>query len=192
MPLTGAYYGGKKKKRTCLFGILGILVGAAAVLYYIAAGLLAGFSVSVLWVWLAAGGVLLVLGAADLLTLSVSAVWRIGILLLRYMILLCVVWFFAVQMCVLYGIAEERLILEPHSATTAENVRNACLLIDDPAATVAVVTSNFHVYRTMCIARKAGFSNVHGIAAPFRSFMLPHYMAREFLTITVDTLRGNM
>lgn len=52
--------------------------------------------------------------------------------------------------------------------------------------------NNFHVFRSVCIARKrAGLSHISGIPAPYPSVLLPHYMMREFFTITVDTLLGN-
>jgi uncharacterized SAM-binding protein YcdF (DUF218 family) len=71
-------------------------------------------------------------------------------------------------------------------------MQNAFALIGDADASAAVVTSNFHVFRTQRLAEKSGWHTVHGIAAPFGGILLVHYMAREFLTISVDTLRGNM
>lgn len=255
----------EKKRPRRFWGILGIAAGAAALLYYIAAGSLAGFGVSVLWVWAAAGSVLLLLGIADLVTLTACRPVRRIILGLRYTILLCVVWFSVTQFCVLsamtaeppvdvdylliagamvygeepspallarldtayayltahpdtvailcggrgagediteaecmrriltaYGVDPARLILEDNSSTTAENMQNARRLVADTEATAAVVTSNFHVFRSVRIAEKCGWRMVYGLAAPFGGIMLPHYMAREFLTISVDTLRGNM
>lgn len=255
----------KHRAPSRVWGILGIAVGAAALLYYIAAGLTAGFSVSVLWVWLVAGLTLVVLGTADLLGRRAPRPIRFVIVFLRCVILVCVVWFFSIQALVFsgmfadcdadvdyvlvagamvygeepstallsridvayaylcehpnavavlcggqgagediteaecmrrvlsgYGIPPERMILENESSTTAENMQNARALIADEGASALVVTSNFHVYRTVRIAKKSGWREVYGIAAPFKSIMVVHYMAREFLTVSVDTLRGNM
>ncbi len=256
---------GKRRAPSRVWGILGIAVGAAALLYYIAAGMTAGFSVSVLWVWLVAGVTLVVLGTADLLMRAAPRWVRGVIVFFRCVILVCVVWFFSIQALVFSGmfadceaqvdyvlvagamvygetpstallaridaayeymtaypdavavlcggqgagediteaecmrrvlaergIPPERMILEDRSSTTAENMRNARVLIEDESASAVVVTSNFHVFRTVRIAEKSGWREVYGIAAPFRGIMVVHYMAREFLTVSVDTLRGNM
>ena len=89
------------------------------------------------------------------------------------------------------GISEERMLLETRSSTTAENMRFAWELCGDPEARVCVVTSNFHVFRSVRLAAACGWGEVGAIAAPFTGVMLPHYMAREFLTLLVDRWRGN-
>ncbi len=89
------------------------------------------------------------------------------------------------------GITPERIDVEEASATTAENMQFSRRLVED-SASVGIVTSNFHVFRSMMTARKAGFSDICGIAAPFGGLMLPHYMVREFMTFTVEVFRGNI
>lgn len=89
------------------------------------------------------------------------------------------------------GISPERLILEDRSTSTSENVRFARALIADQNASAAVLTSHFHVWRSVHLAKACGWTNVYGAAAPFSPILTPHYMAREFLTITTDFLRGN-
>jgi len=90
------------------------------------------------------------------------------------------------------GITEERLILESRSTSTAENVRFARELAEDPSAAAVIVTSHFHMYRAVRLAKACGWENVYGEAAPFSPLLTPHYMAREFLTILADTRRGNL
>ena len=89
------------------------------------------------------------------------------------------------------GISPERLILEDQSTSTSENVRFARALIPDRNANAAVLTSHFHVWRSMRLAEACGWTSVYGASAPFSPILTPHYMAREFLTITTDFLRGN-
>ena len=90
------------------------------------------------------------------------------------------------------GIPSERILLEDKSTTTAENMAYSRELMTKKDPTVGIVTNNFHVFRSVCIARKrAGLSHVSGIAAPYPSILLPHYMMREFFTLTVDTMLGN-
>ena len=91
-----------------------------------------------------------------------------------------------------YGLSEDRILLEDRSTTTAENMQFSYGLYGDPEASVGIVTSNFHLYRSIRLAKKCGWTKVYGVPAPFRGILLPHYIAREFLTVTVDTLRGNM
>ncbi len=90
------------------------------------------------------------------------------------------------------GVPSECILLEDKSTTTAENMAYSRALMKGDNPTVGIVTNNFHVFRSVCIARKrAGLHHVSGIPAPYPSILLPHYMMREFFTITVDTMLGN-
>lgn len=89
------------------------------------------------------------------------------------------------------GIDRQRITLEEKATTTAENFQYSRPLAED-GATVGVVTSNFHIFRSLLLAKSAGFTKVCGIAAPFGGWMLPHYMVREFMTGTVEFFRGNV
>ncbi|MFO6503937.1 YdcF family protein [Corynebacterium freneyi] len=77
------------------------------------------------------------------------------------------------------GIADIRL--EPHSTSTLENLANARPMVD--RGPVTVVTSDFHVFRTGSLARRAGNAHwrVEGSPTP------PQYwatsMLREFLAL---------
>jgi uncharacterized SAM-binding protein YcdF (DUF218 family) len=77
------------------------------------------------------------------------------------------------------GIAEERIILEAESTTTAENIANSLKFISE-GASVGVVTNNFHVFRAVQTAKRAGLTNVCGIAAGAKLLYLPNNMLREF------------
>ena len=95
------------------------------------------------------------------------------------------------------GIAAERVYMEDASTSTAENFRFGLPLLDEDAGTVGIVTSNFHVFRSLCIAEKISGElgmelEFTGIAAPYPSALMLHFMAREFCTLVVDTLRGNL
>lgn len=256
----------KRKRYPLLRSVFGILFGLVLIGYYLAAGIAGGFTVSVLWVWLAAGMTITLLGIADLwMWFHPIRPIRIAVAVLRWIILACVVAFFSVVGAVLsamhdtcpvhadylivpgakvygdqpsdalraridlawdylsrnpdtvailsggqgsgediseaecmrrtlasYGLTEDRMLLEERSTTTAENMQFSYALYGDPDASVGIVSSNFHLYRSIRLAKKCGWTRVYGIPAPFRGIMLPHYIAREFLTITVDTLRGNM
>jgi len=101
------------------------------------------------------------------------------------------------QWLVAHGIGEERITMEAASTSTAENFRFGLPMMEEGTAVVGVVTNNFHVFRSLCIAEKIsgelGVScEFEGISAPYLFPLLPHFMAREFCTLVVDTLRGNL
>ena len=90
------------------------------------------------------------------------------------------------------GVDEGRILLEDRSTTTAENMAFSARLLDDPAASVGIVTNNYHVWRAVQTARKAGIVNACGISAEYTGWTLAHYMVREALCAVVDKLRGNL
>ncbi len=55
------------------------------------------------------------------------------------------------------GIEEERIILETEAMTTLENFKNTAALLGDNAV-VSFVTSEFHIWRSKKIMKKAGVS----------------------------------
>lgn len=90
------------------------------------------------------------------------------------------------------GIDESRIIMEPDSMNTIQNIRNSKAIIDNDNAKVGIVTSKFHVYRAVKIAEKQGFKNVSGISAYVVASYMPSNMFREFFGVVKDTLQGNM
>ena len=90
------------------------------------------------------------------------------------------------------GVAPERILMEDQSTTTAENIAFSMRLMDRPDAQTGIVTNNYHVWRAVRIARKAGLVNAHGIAALYTGHTRFHYMIREAICIAVDYLRGNL
>lgn len=97
------------------------------------------------------------------------------------------------------GIEDSRILVENKSTTIAENIKYSFRLMEGNSHNkVGIVTSNFHVFRAVCIAKKvsAVYENAEyelcGVPADFSYLLMPHYMVREFFTIVVDALRGNM
>lgn len=90
------------------------------------------------------------------------------------------------------GIEENRILIENTSETTAENMDFSRELIADPSAEVGIVTNNFHVYRAVKIARKAGFDHAYGIAAHSDIWYLPNNMFRETFGILKNVVLGKM
>ena len=90
------------------------------------------------------------------------------------------------------GIEHERIIKEDRSTSTVENVTYSRSFLDASNDKVGIVTSNFHVFRAIKLAKKAGYQNVCGIAAPSYPFLQPNNMLREFVGIVKDFVFGNM
>jgi uncharacterized SAM-binding protein YcdF (DUF218 family) len=91
-----------------------------------------------------------------------------------------------------YGIAEDRIILEESSTNTYENLFFSKGLIVSADSNVGIVSSNFHIYRAVQIAKKAGYEAVCGISTYSEAFLLPANMVREFIGIMKDRIVGNM
>lgn len=89
------------------------------------------------------------------------------------------------------GIEESRILREGESTSTAENVRFSYALMEDPKATVGIVTNGYHMFRAKLIAKSHGEHPVSGVSAYSSMLMLPHNMTREFMTLVVGGLRGD-
>lgn len=90
------------------------------------------------------------------------------------------------------GIAEDRILLEPLSANTYENLIFSKKLIDSADARVVIVTNNFHVFRSVKIAEKQGYKNVEGLAASAVTSHVPNNLLREFVGVLKDFVFGNL
>ena len=97
------------------------------------------------------------------------------------------------------GVSEDRIIVEEASVNTYENMTftGAILEKEDEGFSyentpVLVVTNNFHMYRAMQIAKKAGYENVSGAPSGTYIFLFPHYMVREFCAILKNMALGRM
>ena len=80
------------------------------------------------------------------------------------------------------GIDPKRLILEDQSTNTVENLRFSRKLIP----------SNFHVYRSLRLAKQQGFLDPVGISADSGVYFLPNNVLRECFGIVKDRLYGNL
>ena len=90
------------------------------------------------------------------------------------------------------GIPEERILTEPDSRSTKENLTNSMAYFDPETDTVGIVTNDFHVYRSCAMAQKAGIRYAYGIDSGSTPFYLPNNMLREGLCVIKDHLEGNI
>ena len=90
------------------------------------------------------------------------------------------------------GISPERIIREDKSRSTLENIRNSMAFFNPEKDSVGIVTNDFHLYRGVAIAKKAGIRHVSGIKAWSKRSFLPNNLLREFFGVTKDYLKGNI
>lgn len=90
------------------------------------------------------------------------------------------------------GIPTTRLMRERVSTSTIENIGNAWAMIDDKDARVGIVTNDFHVYRSVRIAKRLGIEEAYGVSAGSVPWYLPNNLLRECLGIVKDLACDNM
>ncbi len=90
------------------------------------------------------------------------------------------------------GIEESRIIQEDQSTKTYENLVNSAEFIDKENSKVVIVTNNFHMYRAIKIAQKAGYAQVYKLPADSHPGMLLNNMLREFFGVIKDFFVGNL
>lgn len=89
------------------------------------------------------------------------------------------------------GIAAERIILEDQSTNTVENLKFTAKLISKEAK-IGIVTNDFHIYRSLKLAKKQGYTSVCGISAPSVPLYQPYYVLREILAMIKEWLFHNI
>ena len=77
------------------------------------------------------------------------------------------------------GIEEKRIIMEPDSKNTNQNITNSMKYIE-PGKSVGIVTNNFHMFRALQTAKKQGLSKPRAIVAGMDNLYLPNNMLREY------------
>ena len=82
------------------------------------------------------------------------------------------------------GIPEEHIIMEDRSATTEENLENSKNIIDNREGRkkTALVSSNYHIYRCLRLARKTGL-RCTGVGAETALYYWPSALIREFIAV---------
>ena len=92
------------------------------------------------------------------------------------------------------GIDPDRILVEDRATSTRENFAFSKALIEEklgPDASIAFVTTDFHVFRAGRVAKKAGI-DATGIAAPDVWYIRFNNFLRECVGITVYGLRGDL
>lgn len=103
------------------------------------------------------------------------------------------------------GVPEERMLLEERSSSTVENIAYSRLLIADlqnngamyagapgRLPRIGILTSNFHLFRALQIAKKQGIHGAYGIASASDPVLLLHMAFRDAFAVLKDRLAGNL
>jgi uncharacterized SAM-binding protein YcdF (DUF218 family) len=89
------------------------------------------------------------------------------------------------------GIEPSRIVRETAATTTAQNIENSMKIIGSDTARVGIVTNDFHMFRSLKLARGKGLANACGIVAPSNPWFLPNNLLREALAIAKGLLLGS-
>ncbi len=81
------------------------------------------------------------------------------------------------------GIEEPRILLEDESRNTRQNLKYSLKLMSKRHRKTGIVTNNFHIYRSIKLARTLGFEKVYGIPAGCKPVLFVNYMVREFFAV---------
>lgn len=91
------------------------------------------------------------------------------------------------------GLDEDRILMEDKSSNTSENLQFCAALYPElTGKSIGIVSSDFHIFRALAIARKCGYSEITGIPARSVRLYLPNNMIRESVGILKDFLLGNL
>ena len=84
------------------------------------------------------------------------------------------------------GVEPESVLKEENATSTNENMKFSKVILDDRFGdeySVAVITNNFHIYRSVRIAKNEGFKNVTHLHAGLQWYNLMPCYLRESLAV---------
>ena len=189
------------------------ILGTACILYYLCIALYAGPAFNFGWFWLMTGAAFLLAAFLRRYPDKSGAVWAFRILLALLVRRLEAALALPGQPQLIlsggqgdgeqipeaqcmkdylteHGVDEDRLLLEDKSANTRENLLFSDRLYGCAERPCAIVTNDFHIYRALQIARKAGYQEVYGVAAEGDPLMEVHYVVREAVALLAEKLRA--
>jgi uncharacterized SAM-binding protein YcdF (DUF218 family) len=82
-----------------------------------------------------------------------------------------------------YKIDKERIFLEDRSKNTRENLFLSNELYNLSDAHIALVTSDYHMFRALSVAKKLGYTNVYALPSRSQRSVLPAFLLREYVTV---------
>jgi uncharacterized SAM-binding protein YcdF (DUF218 family) len=89
-------------------------------------------------------------------------------------------------------IEKERIFLEDKSKTTMENLIFSNELYNLLDKNILIVTSDYHMFRALSIAKKLNYSNVSGLPSKSQRKVLPAFLLREYVTLMYYKILGRI
>jgi uncharacterized SAM-binding protein YcdF (DUF218 family) len=80
-------------------------------------------------------------------------------------------------------IDKERILLEDKSKNTMENFIFSNKLYNLLEKNIIIVTSDYHMFRSLSIAKKLKYTNVSGLPSKSQRSILPAFLLREYVTV---------
>jgi uncharacterized SAM-binding protein YcdF (DUF218 family) len=80
-------------------------------------------------------------------------------------------------------IDKERILLEEQSKNTRENLKLSNELYNLSGKNIVLVTSDYHMFRALSVAKKLKYKNVSGLPSRSQRTALPAFLLREYVTI---------
>jgi uncharacterized SAM-binding protein YcdF (DUF218 family) len=90
------------------------------------------------------------------------------------------------------GIQADRFLLEEKSRNTTQNLVFSNELYGLKDKKIALVTSDYHMFRALRVAKKAGYTDISALPARSQKIMIPAYMTREYVTVMYYLLTGKL
>lgn len=89
-------------------------------------------------------------------------------------------------------IDKERIFLEDQSKSTLENFILSNELYNLLDKNIVIVTSDYHMFRSLSMAKKLKYINVSGLPCKSQLSVLPAYLLREYVTIMYYKILGRI
>lgn len=89
-------------------------------------------------------------------------------------------------------IDKERIFLEDKSRNTRENFVFSDELYKLSDKKIIIVTSDYHMFRALSIAKKLNYSDVSGLPGRSQKSILPAFLLREYVTVLYYKISGRI
>jgi len=90
------------------------------------------------------------------------------------------------------GISSDRILIESNSRNTVQNFIFSDDLYNLKEKNIVVVTTDYHMFRSLKVAKKLGFKNISCLASKSQITVLPIYLFREYFAVVFYALTGRI
>jgi len=90
------------------------------------------------------------------------------------------------------GMDKERILTENRSSNTKENLMFSDELYNLKEKNIVIVTTDYHMFRSLAIAKKLGLKNVSALPSRSQRSALPVYLFREYFAVMLYAITGRI